>query len=422
MHNSIDSYLVLKKLFASDKTIFGVENHRARSCDRLTTRMIVSVVRMPQDTTSAQINQAAECLEQTWPTITKEPGRTRNILNYRSDEQSFGLMEGVECIGYAKLQPVNDNGEGRQCAVTSVVIKNEKRGCGHGNLLMQEIETFARNMGYFYIVLWTSTAEKFYFKLGYRKSEKVNLDEPVFSLLEENGLSSLETMLRKRTNVSSLEIWMKKRLIECVSSLTRNQDEITAQLPEYGMAKFVNVPWQQQIGPSCGLTALRMVMDYFEMELPQSLLTYAKQHHFTEDGELYDITSLKIVAQEACKLNCYIRKFQNESDFQQVATWINSGYLVIFPYDRGLGTSQPACYQGRHAHYCIITGMLQSSRIKFQFVNTLFADADTVFVAQHGMSRKLVTGTATEWFQSNCQLSGKADLLRLSCLVIEGPS
>ena len=26
---------------------------------------------------------------------------------------------------------------------------------------------------------------------------------------------------------------------------------------------MVNVPWQRQIGPSCGLAALRMVRDYF---------------------------------------------------------------------------------------------------------------------------------------------------------------
>ena len=72
------------------------------------------------------------------------------------------------------------------------------------------------------------------------------------------------------------DVWLRKRLVESVGSVMPSKEEQEAQLQEALASMGVSpseqqqwrwtvqpVPWQRQIGPSCGLAALRMVRDHY---------------------------------------------------------------------------------------------------------------------------------------------------------------
>lgn len=74
------------------------------------------------------------------------------------------------------------------------------------------------------------------------------------------------------------DVWLRKRLVEELPSRSVSMDVLTEQMRSavVGAAavpgstsatawryQVVLVPWQRQIGPSCGLAALRMARDHF---------------------------------------------------------------------------------------------------------------------------------------------------------------
>lgn len=72
------------------------------------------------------------------------------------------------------------------------------------------------------------------------------------------------------------DVWLRKRLVESVGSVMPSKEEQEAQLQDALTGIGVStsdqqqwrwvvqpVPWQRQIGPSCGLAALRMVRDHY---------------------------------------------------------------------------------------------------------------------------------------------------------------
>mmetsp|Transcript_624 Transcript_624/g.1057 ORF Transcript_624/g.1057 Transcript_624/m.1057 type:complete len:402 (+) Transcript_624:4696-5901(+) len=386
------------------------------------------------------VAQATDFLHQQWPSSAGPVERTRKILSDSISGRSYGLIDVYQgmCVGHARTQPVVEQGA---CAIVSVVIAHDQRSRGLGVELMSGLEKLLFDLEYTYMYLWTSDAMGFYAKCGFVECESVNIEQPILRKLEEKSVSLLEKMLRAKTasaqTTTSHEspnsdnvIWMKKRLREAFpSSLKTGQDveqevlkhcKITWPENEWGYLCY-NVPLQRQIGPSCGLAAIRMVCEYFKRPLEGSLLDVAIERGFTTDGEMFDIdrlcTLLTITSDLAAKVCA--------TSTSTILRTLHEGKLIIFPYDRGLGDSAPSVREGHGAHYCVIVGYAVKKNTRpFSLVSVHSEpqhQQDIFLIAQHGMGKSYIFAPIEQWIASNKQLKDTG-LIRQKFYLVENIS
>jgi hypothetical protein len=206
---------------------------------------------------------------------------------------------------------------------------------------MTLLEEEAERLGYHYVYLWTQTAVPFYVKIGYVSCHRVSLYRGCLKQLEAEQISTLEGMLRQRKKAAGApekacaqetillppsdgddnqaDVWLRKRLIESIVSrhipleerLIEIRDKIAGHTPVIQwFYTLQEVPWQQQVGPSCGLAALRMVRDFFRPhgQMP-SLLSEARENGYSRDGEMFDANHLQLLAENICGLKCEMASF-----------------------------------------------------------------------------------------------------------------
>ena len=70
----------------------------------------------------------------------------------------------------------------------SLAVAEENRGLGCGKALVAEAERYAREKGVRELYLLTTTAEEFFFRLGYRQAERKSAPEPIRKTREFSGL------------------------------------------------------------------------------------------------------------------------------------------------------------------------------------------------------------------------------------------
>jgi len=207
------------------------------------------------------------------------------------------------------------------------------------------------------------------------------------------------------------DVWLKKRLVESVGSQPVPRDRLIAEMTEAAVASSrapgvtgggsgsgggggngsgsgpvmweylaVAVPWQRQIGPSCGLAALRMVRDFFVgnsggdraggvagadsrsgVHKQPSLLQAARDAGCSTDGEVFDAAALQKLAETVCGLRCEMRSFAATTPTDIVSVLSNGGCFIV-PYDAHPGTRLPSHNGGRSAHYGVIIGAMFPSR------------------------------------------------------------
>lgn len=210
------------------------------------------------------------------------------------------------------------------------------------------------------------------------------------------------------TNEAFADVWLRKRLVEQVASLNVPLHDRLVEIQNYVASTrhfanvaattssdsclsttecsrifwryhFISLTWQAQIGPSCGLTALRMVLEYFyanadartdvpkdsvrpredncdKKEMP-SLLSHAQERGYTCDGEIFNANHLKDLARTVCGLDCEMW-FTANVNWQDIAKVLGNGGLFILPYDSNPFTKLPALLSGKCAHYGVIVGIL----------------------------------------------------------------
>jgi GNAT superfamily N-acetyltransferase len=189
-----------------------------------------------------------------------------------------------------------------------------------------------------------------------------------------------------------------------------------------------DVPWQQQIGPSCGLTAIRMVRDFYylsqqsrqqqqqkdgvgdvdeeqqeqyraddgvynnnvkrrssfhntsytnynstkddESAAPSlSLLVDAQERGYTQDGEMFDVEHLRELLEDQL-VAVGGGKFSVRTRevcslaIDEIDSTLRHGGLWILPYDSNPRTKLPSKLQGKHAHWGILVGILYAERKK----------------------------------------------------------
>jgi len=376
----------------------------------------------------------------------------------RDDEE--GRRDGF-LAGHGRLTECFEGscGGGNAAAATFVMIDPKSRGRGLGRVLMGLLEDEAVRLGYHYLYLWTHTAVPFYEKLGYAATERVGLHRACLKSLAQDQVSLLERMLslhrqardgsgennaKKNAPSETIllppsddgdaqenDVWLRKRLVDFVGSvdisLSQRIKEISAAVSNYGKEReyqpplaweyqLIPVPWQAQIGPSCGLTALRMLRDHYHAEptrqkLMPSLLAAARENGYSSEGEVFDIDNLRRLAESVCGLRIESRLFTDTSA-RDISDIIKRGGTVVFAYDSKAGTRQPCQVGGRQAHYGIVVGLLFGFPEDEPIVRDLVPYGDRAveqaecvcLLVQQSLGSKLVIAEWDKWVKSNQQL------------------
>lgn len=372
---------------------------------------------------------------------------------------------------HGRLSECFESAGGNAAAATFIVISQDVRGSGFGTVLLSLLELEAERLGFHYIYLWTKTAIGFYEKIGYQQCERVSLKRPCLKKLASNEVESLEALLLKRqskisqndknnkqqrtketillppddddNNDDVKDVWLRKRLVEHVGSthvpFEERLEEMKVAFDDHPKSDelqwcyhLINIPWQAQIGPSCGLAALRMAREYFltatlsdedkERHLP-SLLGEAQERGFTTDGEVFDANNLRELADEVCGIECHMWSMQ-ELTPSIVYGVLAEGGVFILPYDTSARTRLPACLSGRRAHYGIIVGIaiglgvvapadVQNESLRLRPLKDEDRDGafdgrtecdQTFLLVQHSLSSNLAIAPWPDFIESNQQL------------------
>jgi N-acetylglutamate synthase-like GNAT family acetyltransferase len=343
--------------------------------------------------------------------------------------------------GHGRLSECFEGRGGNAAAATYIVV--EPRQNGYGTILMKLLEQEAIKLGYHYMYLWTTKAIEFYNKLGYNRTERVSLNSACLKSLQADQVGALEAMLAQQSTsikrretvtlppdaVTANDVWLRKRLVETVASiaisLNCRLEEIYAEIKHYPIGMdweyyMLSIPWQQQIGPSCGLTALNMLRDYYispsdvfdHIEMP-SLLKEAQSKNYSIDGEVFDAANIVKLA-EYCRLPASLEPLQHTS-FVDMTRALKNGGTFILPYDSQPFTKKPFKNFGKSAHYGIIVGILLGyQRNEYHAALptvTEISDFDMVpnadivlLLIQHGLSSNLSIASFDDFISSNQQL------------------
>lgn len=254
--------------------------------------------------------------------------------------------------------------------------------------------------------------------LLFRKSQRRQQGEHQSSTTTTSRITSSKKSAKKTTRIqaetimlppsnddedeNAQDVWLRKRLVEHVGSIhvpsSQRQEELADTVsrhaadsgspppgPQEESLKWryflLSLPWQKQIGPSCGLAALRMIREYFfskaldgsgssssrndmdeqhALQLP-SLLGEAQERGYTQDGEVFNANHLMDIAETVCGLDC---EMWSTKDLQPQQVWntLRDGAVLLLPYDSNARTRRPALLGGKGAHYGIIVGLLVGTR------------------------------------------------------------
>jgi N-acetylglutamate synthase-like GNAT family acetyltransferase len=448
----------------------------------------LSLIRINQEdeestTTTSWIQQAETLLMQQWP----RGGPYREKLLYSSstatcskllDESSsyytlpcsYLLMQHMRsnnhnvdvCVGHGRLTECFESAGGNAVAATFVMVDRNHRGCGLGSAMMKLLEQEAERLGYHYVYLWTQTAISFYQKNGYSECQRVSLKRACLKSLEPSQVDGLEAMLFKKSQKSRVgtkkataivvpketillppaeddaekaleDVWLRKRLVEHVGSVhvpvADRIQEIASITKEHDKNyawyyQLLSVPWQAQIGPSCGLAALRMVREYFlthsssssenePQQLP-SLLGEAQERGYTNDGEVFNATHLADLADSVCGIETELWTTREVSP-KRLTEVLSLGGVFVLPYDSKPGAYYPVNLAGQRAHYGIVVGILlrtESDDNEYSLETLDVASrpiddnvVETVYViVQHSLSQSLMIAPMNEFWESNQQL------------------
>ena len=305
--------------------------------------------------------------------------------------------------------------------------------------------------------------------------------------LETVVLLPSSTGNRDQPPVAEEDVWLRKRLVDHVESILISEHDRRNELQQFvvsssnNTAKVLssdistntivvaeqqqktnnlnywyqyrwnpNVPWQMQIGPSCGLTAIRMIRDFYDYKTtdsgsttipgPSSLLADARNRGYTDDGEMFDANHLRDLMKDqfllasigSLSLNDTTSTSSGESmdaiavvqtretsslTIEDIDSTLRLKGLWILPYDSNQRTKLPGNFQGKHAHWGIVVGILYArTTAKPQsatpatgapprVATTTPSDCSIVhLIVQHSLSSKWAIAPMEKWFDSNRQL------------------
>lgn len=449
------------------------------------------------------IEQAARILVDHWGgNFVAKVEKLRNDLSSYILLQKRPTPEGVAlCVGHARLEVAafrmsapDDPSVGSDAAVTSVIVLRDCRKRGLGTILMTKLIEKAADQQYGFIYLWTKDAQRFYQLLGFKICSKRLFSHKVVQSLDNAFLNNLGFLLGKKKAEISAETdagnpeedtWLRRRVTEfrpltSISSsiivdawvewAREQQEEVLDRLKSVTHILYIRcidigcsykaLPWAGQIGPSCGVAAVRIaaallfnsdlatirhdVIDFSDLGstitenlssvtaqgAPMSaectgLLQYLLDSGRSDDGELYDIDNMAwlinsffnadgIVAVvhpfgEMPDTNCInleaIKNIYSADQAQGGACdedCNNSSHnisFIIIPYDRDSAGDKPGLFGGLRAHFAIVVG------VGFSIENSsAIGGSECTLVCLQGLSKRPVVAAYSAWVASNSQL------------------
>ena len=456
------------------------------------------VLRCASACTSLQRQQASKILDAQWG-----GGVKRRLRSLDDAEAHLWLVRSTgRCVGHARLGATavsdRDDAAGGRCAiVTSVVVEGTFRGAGRGSRLMRALHDLASVAGYAYVYLWTDAAAPFYARLGYCETEGASADTAALRKLPTRSLSALEGLLASKaaaatamaaasvvaagltgTPLSKDErcegeevmggrmVHMRKRLLEelplraapakeeLLGALRQAAARADQTLPLSGdvwRACIVQVAMAAQVGPTCGLAALRMAAQAHATAgggrptgtaahgcggsfAAPSLLTVAQERRYSVDGEIFDVGHLCALARDVCGLDAEVVAWPDASS---LAAALAAGHLFVAPYDRGdANYGAPVCRGGARAHYALLVGCAWRDSSSgggggvtaTSVVQSTVPDpgkavgSELVLIGQHGMSTRPVAASFEEWRVSNAQLTAaRSGFVNHGAVADDGP-
>jgi len=326
-------------------------------------------------------------------------------------------------VGHAKITKADGRSDGACCIAYSVVVDMPFRGMGLGRYLMEKVEEYIKSLGISYIYLSTPDKVQFYKHLGYKESEAVSTLGGSAKHLSKTQVASLEGLFAKRLHIEPVtpnNVWLRKRLIyeyaitdpESIETMANNlSKQLSSVLPTHKSnekMKFssfvVRLPWQQQVGPSCGVSALTMVDSYLKQNarlfknnsqqcndgldfvtdkskicdqcssgvltvettttnMAASAIQFSIESGISHDGEMFCSYNLLFLAAKYYKMNLNVVEI-NENTHLKIFQSLSQGYPVVIPYDRNLSDHKPGQFNGKQAHWAIVNGVIIGKNIK----------------------------------------------------------
>ena len=358
---------------------------------------------------------------------------------------------------------------------TSVVVAKQLRGLGVGKILLKKMHECCFDLGFGRVVLWTTDAVGFYLKSGYKKIQplKKNIPNVIAKHFSDTSLDNLRNVLMKKrksinnnnnnnktnqkiaTSESVSEIldgdsnlenntWLAFRVRSSFKPFYRNKkamEEEMNHLLESGhftnkqtnndvdelKTTYINhVPFENQIGPMCGISALNCMKEYFknivkaknldinsiqvdkiiikskdadgnnivmekyksnksgwgkscstmsssslssqqqqqQQQQPTSILKQAQKEKITTDGELFDIKKIgKLAAMDVCGLNSVVVE---RMSLRLIINLLLNRLPVLICYDRSSSSSiyGVSMKKGKAAHWALIVGFIPTKQMR----------------------------------------------------------
>jgi hypothetical protein len=180
--------------------------------------------------------------------------------------------------------------------------------------------------------------------------------------------------------------------IGCASHLRPNTDLSTKNIIAY------EVPQRLQIGPTCGLYALGMVMDYwhaknsntptvlvsdddlngkgrqfnFEPTSNERILNYVKDAGFSKAGEMYDA---RLLAKAAAHFG-YHATYYPHVTLQEIYKALDQHHPMIVAFDVSPPDGEIGFLRGEGAHYAVLESYFDDRQTRY-------------FVAKHGWGKRV---------------------------------
>jgi len=373
----------------------------------------------------------------------------------------------AHCMLQRAGESVGQHG-GFSAALTSVLVDPERRAAGLGRALLRHAEAVAARLGFGYMYLWTSDTAGFYEKCGYHLCEPVSLLRPALLGLGAASLGKLEALIAgkagKFAEGAAAEggggpaeavagpgtVWLRRRLLErgaarrvwMAAELRAEVEEGLLRLSASGGAPgggaagwevhtVSTVTWERQVGPCCGICALRMARSALRSdegggadgrgatppplpawdevpglqpelllaasaraELGASVLQAAIRSGYSRDGEIFDVHHLAALAAQTCGLHAAV--VRGAAALGRLAVWIQRGGAAVVPYDAEEGTHAPARRGGHAAHYALVVGVATP--------RPRAVEEEPLLLLLHGLSARLLVVRASALWASCSQL------------------